>query len=112
VDDEHAMLAMLRRMLEDAGQVVDAASSGAEAVEKLNGGKYDLVICDVEMGPVKGFSVREAMLGMGSTAGFIFTTGNVLSAPLMGKLKESKVPFLAKPFSMDELYGAINDALA
>ncbi len=112
VDDEPAMLAMLRRMLEDAGQVVDGASSGAEGVEKLNGGKYDLVICDVEMGPVKGFSVREAMLEMGSTAGFIFTTGNVLSASLMGKLKESKVPFLAKPFSMDELYGAINDALA
>jgi len=112
VDDEPAMLAMLRRMLEDAGQIVDAASSGAEAIEKLNRGKYDLVICDVEMGPVKGFSVREAMLGMGSTAGFIFTTGNVLSAPLMGKLKESGVPFLAKPFSMDELYGAINDAMA
>ncbi|OGS25453.1 MAG: hypothetical protein A3J70_07990, partial [Elusimicrobia bacterium RIFCSPHIGHO2_02_FULL_61_10] len=39
VDDEPAMLAMLRRMLEDAGQVVDDASSGSEAVEKLNGGK-------------------------------------------------------------------------
>ena len=111
VDDEPAMLAMLRRILEDAGQVVDAASSGGEAVDKLNGGVYDLVICDVEMGAVKGFSVREAMLAMGSTAGFIFTTGNVLSASLMGKLKGSGVPFLAKPFSLDELYGAMNDVL-
>jgi two-component system NtrC family sensor kinase len=112
VDDEPDMLAMLRRMLEDAGQVVDAASSGPAAIVKLNNGGYDLVICDVEMGPVKGFSVREAMLGMSSTAGFIFTTGNVLSASLMRKLKDSNVPFLTKPFSMDELYGAITDALA
>lgn len=112
VDDEPAMLAMLRRLLEDAGQVVDSAASGAEAVEKLAGGKYGLVICDVEMGAVKGFSVREAMLKMDSPAGFIFTTGNLLSPALMGKLKEARVPFLAKPFNMDELYAAIGDALA
>ena len=112
VDDEPAMLTMLRRMLEDAGQIVDSAASGAEGIEKLAKGGYDLVICDVEMGVVKGFSVREAMLETGSTAGFVFTTGNLLSASLMGKLKKSGVPFLAKPFSMAELYGVISEALA
>ncbi|MEK7721476.1 MAG: ATP-binding protein, partial [Elusimicrobiota bacterium] len=111
VDDEPAMLSMLRRVLEDAGQVVDAVSSGAEAIKKLYDGKYDLVICDVEMGAVKGFLVREAMLKTGSAAGFIFTTGNLLSAPLMEKLKDSSVPFLAKPFTIDELYVAMNGAL-
>ena len=111
VDDEPVMLSMLRRMLEAAGQAVDSAPSGAEAIEKLEGGRYDLVICDVEMGAVKGFSVREAMLAAGSTAGFIFTTGNLLNAALIGKLKAAGVPFLPKPFSIDELYAAMRDAL-
>ncbi|OHE77309.1 MAG: hypothetical protein A2107_01935 [Verrucomicrobia bacterium GWF2_62_7] len=110
VDDEPAMAGALRRMLESAGQNVETAYSGEEAMEKLCGG-YDLVICDVEMGTVKGFSVREAMLEKGVAGGFIYTTGNTLSAPLLRKLNESGVPYLAKPFHLEELYSAVGAAL-
>ncbi|MDD2806720.1 MAG: ATP-binding protein [Elusimicrobiales bacterium] len=111
VDDEAAMQIMLKRMLEASGQLVDTAGSGAEGLALLAKGRYDLVICDVEMGAVKGFSVREELLRSGSDAGFIFTTGNLLNAQLLAKLKESGVPFLGKPFNVDELHSAMNDAL-
>ena len=112
VDDEPDFLDMMRRRLEAEGQIVYTASSGPEAVEKLKDGKYDLVICDVEMGPTKGFMVRDALLGMNSPAGFIFTTGNLLNPDLLKKLKESNVPFLPKPFKTAELLSAMNEALA
>jgi len=111
VDDEPDIAGALRRMLEAAGQSVETAGSGEEAIEKLRGG-YDLIICDVELGPVKGFSVREAMLERGIGSRFIYTTGNTLSAPLLRKLKESGVPYLAKPFRLDDLYGAVFAALS
>ncbi|MFA7009413.1 MAG: ATP-binding protein, partial [Elusimicrobiales bacterium] len=111
VDDEPDIVGMIRRMLESEGQLVYTASSAPEAIAKLQGEKYDVVICDVEMGPSKGFSVREAMLEMNSGAGFIFTTGNLLNQALLAKLKESRIPFLPKPFNMDELLTALNEAL-
>ncbi|MBI4655105.1 MAG: response regulator, partial [Elusimicrobia bacterium] len=111
VDDEPDMLAMMRRILESAGQKVETAQSSEEAVEKLKDAMHDLVICDVEMGSSKGFSVREAMMEMNHPAGFIFTTGNVLSHQLLEKLKESDVPFLPKPFTQAELFRVMEKAL-
>ncbi|MBI4351626.1 MAG: response regulator [Elusimicrobia bacterium] len=112
VDDEPSMLALLRRILEEDGQAVDTAASCDEGVKKLRDGAYDLVICDVEMGEGKGFSVREEMFRLGSRAGFIFTTGNLLSRSLLKKLRDSGAPFLPKPFNTAELYGAMREALA
>lgn len=111
VDDEADVLDTIRRMLEAEGQITDTAASGEEAIGKLKKGAYDAVICDVEMGASKGFSVREAMLEMNSPAGFIFTTGNLLNHELIVKLKETRIPFLPKPFTMAELYAALNEAL-
>jgi two-component system NtrC family sensor kinase len=111
VDDEADIVGMMKRMLESEGQIVYTAASGPEAIEKLKNAIYDVVICDVEMGPSKGFSVREAMLEMDSPAGFIFTTGNLLNPALLAKLKESQIPFLPKPFNTSELLFAMNEAL-
>ena len=59
--------------------------------------------CDlhVEMGAERVLG-QEAMLKMAPRRVLSYH-GNALSASLMENLK-SKVPFLAKPFSMDELY--------
>ena len=110
VDDEKEIVAMLKRMLEPEEQVVDTAFSGPEAIEKLKNGSYDLVICDVEMGAEKGFSVLEAMLELRSQAGFIFTTGNYFNPVIMQKLKDAAVPFLTKPFTISDLFLAMSEA--
>lgn len=111
VDDEADILTMIKRMLEAEGQIVGAAASGAEAIEKLKNEKYDAVICDVEMGAVKGFAVREAMLEMKCGAGFIFTTGDQLNKAIMEKIKQADVPFLPKPFTIPELVAVLKKAM-
>jgi CheY-like chemotaxis protein len=109
VDDEHEVVGMLKRMLESEGQIVDTAFSGPEAIERIKRERYDLVICDVEMGAVKGFSVREAMLEDHSTSSFIFTTGNYFNPTIVEKLKKSNVPYLCKPFTMADLLSAMKE---
>lgn len=110
VDDEPAVLGYIERALEVAGQKVDTACGGLKAVEKLRSDAYDLVICDIEMGRVKGFSVREAMLEINSGAGLIFMTGDTMDEPLMERLKSMNVPFLPKPFNLAQLYAAMHKA--
>lgn len=112
VDDEPDMLRMTKKILEAEGLLVHTASSAPEAIGKLKTGGYDAVLCDVEMGPAKGFSVREKLLELNSKAGFVFTTGNMLNPALVSRLKEYHVPFLPKPFDQTELVSAISEALS
>ncbi len=111
VDDEKDILMMIGRMLEAEGEVVHTASSAPEAIAKLKDAIYDAVICDVEMGAVKGFAVRQAMLEMKSGAGFIFTTGDQLNKSIMEQIKKANVPFLPKPFTITELLAVLKEAL-
>ena len=49
VDDEPAIIFILRMLLEDAGFTVDAASSGREAIDILGKKKFDAVVTDIRM---------------------------------------------------------------
>ena len=49
VEDTRASREMLRRLLEDGGFVVTAASSAAEALDRLDAASFDCMVTDVEM---------------------------------------------------------------
>ncbi len=60
VDDEEMIRRLIAKYAVFEGHEVDEASNGMEAVEKVRGGKYDIVICDIMMPELDGFSaVRE-----------------------------------------------------
>ena len=56
VDDEAKIIEVLREYAEFENFSVDSASNGMEAVQKCNENKYDLVIMDVMMPKLDGFS--------------------------------------------------------
>jgi CheY-like chemotaxis protein len=49
VDDDPASRLTLKTVLEAGGYNVDAAATAAEALDKLDGGKYALVLSDLQM---------------------------------------------------------------
>lgn len=58
VDDNPASRLTLKTVLEAGGYSVDAAASAAEAVGKLDEGKYELVLSDLQMeSPEAGLKV-------------------------------------------------------
>lgn len=58
VDDDPASRLTLKTVLEAGGYNVDAAASAAEAVGKLDKGKYELVLSDLQMeSPEAGLKV-------------------------------------------------------
>ena len=56
-DDEAAIADLVARVLSDEGFEAIAAYSGAEALEQLESGAYDLGILDVMMPDLDGFEV-------------------------------------------------------
>ncbi len=57
IDDEKAILDMLRRALILFGFCVDIASSGEEGIEKFKNKKFDVVVTDILMPGIDGVSV-------------------------------------------------------
>src|SRR5215471_3757847 len=58
VDDDPTSRLTLKTVLEAGGYFVDSAASGAEAVEKLEEGEYQLVLSDLDMeSPQAGLKV-------------------------------------------------------
>jgi DNA-binding response OmpR family regulator len=60
VDDEQGIRSIIRKYAEFEGYTVDEAADGMEAVDKCRSNSYDLIIMDVMMPELDGFSaVRE-----------------------------------------------------
>src|SRR5262249_2485718 len=59
VDDEKAILVALRGLFTKEGYEVDPASSGEEAVRKLDAGGFHVVVTDLSMDGITGMQVLE-----------------------------------------------------
>jgi YesN/AraC family two-component response regulator len=61
VDDETTLVFFLKQGLEgsDASFIADSASSGEEALTKLTYNRYDLLITDLKMPGISGFTLVE-----------------------------------------------------
>jgi PAS domain S-box-containing protein len=113
IDDEEAVRDVIRRFLEIAGHRVRCAASSAEAVALLNrAGPVDLVILDLMMpreDPVSAFErLRQERPGLPA----LLCTGVITSDTVSKLLKAGAVSLIRKPFRMNELWYAVNQALA
>jgi DNA-binding response OmpR family regulator len=59
VDDEPDIILVMKLVLEENGFKVDSFTDASEALENFRTGKYDLVIIDVKMPVIDGFSLYE-----------------------------------------------------
>lgn len=61
IDDETAVLKVLKQMLMRENFAVDTAESGQEGLQKIHSGEYDLVITDIKMPGMSGTQVARAV---------------------------------------------------
>lgn len=59
IDDEESVLEALSRVLEHNGFDCETALGGREALEKVQSYKPDLIILDIKMSDIDGFTVLE-----------------------------------------------------
>jgi two-component system NtrC family sensor kinase len=105
VDDETGILDLVRLALNRRGMHVDCASNGKEALDKLQMGSYDCVLCDLKMPGITGRDVYQGYRQRHPDAAkvFIVMSGELMQQETQTFLKETQVPLLQKPFTLAEL---------
>ena len=103
VDDEINMRHMLQVMLTKAGYFADAAGDGFEALEKLEKGEFDLVLCDVKMPRMDGMTFLTQAREKHPEGTFIMMSayGNIDDA--LEAMKIGAYDYISKPFKTDEV---------
>ena len=105
VEDEAALAAAMAESFGDAGFLVDRAGDGEEAMARLEGGQYDVIISDLKMPRMDGIQLLAALRERHpEMAGRImFVTGDVVGTDAERFLADSGCRWLAKPFRLNEL---------
>jgi two-component system LytT family response regulator len=107
VDDEPLARQRVRHLLESEPGIesVAEAANGAEAIEKIESGRPDLVFLDVQMPEVDGFDVIDA-IGSDTFPKVIFTTAYDQYA--LRAFEVNAVDYLLKPVDADRFRRALD----
>jgi PAS domain S-box-containing protein len=112
VDDEQAVLDVVRRFLEIAGHRVHCARTGTEALSVLgNGSHFDLVILDLMIPREDSTATIKSIRQRCPDLPILLCTGLLQTGPAAPELQQQQVQLLRKPFRMNELWFAVNQAL-
>ncbi len=114
VEDEPTVAQLIADVLGEEGHPVDAVLDSREALARIARISYDLVICDLRMPHLDGRGLYRELVRQGSPLRrrFVFVTGDTLAPHTLEFLETSGVPYVAKPFLVEELKQAVEKALA
>jgi DNA-binding response OmpR family regulator len=111
VDDEPHMRRGLRDNLEFEGYQVEEAVDGIDALEKLVGESYSLIILDVMMPRMSGFEVCKQIRKEGNDVPIIILTAKGEEIDKVLGLEIGADDYIEKPFSIRELIARIKAIL-
>lgn len=115
VDDNTDLLEVESEILRGAGYEVATALSGAEAIAKIRGGRFDLILTDILMADKDGFDVMMEARRIAPGVKIIAVSGggrvNASSYLAIAKTMGAGGTLL-KPFSGEDLVGVVARTLA
>jgi two-component system OmpR family response regulator len=102
---------LLSTSLRFAGFSVHAVGNGADAVNAAEKGAPDIILLDVMLPDMNGFSVTKKLRSMGINAPVLFLTARDETADKVTGLTVGGDDYMTKPFSLDEIVARINAIL-
>jgi len=111
VDDEPNIRDLLATSLRFAGFSIHAVGNGADAVAAAERGEPDIILLDVMLPDMNGFSVTKKIRSMGITAPVLFLTARDETEDKITGLTVGGDDYVTKPFSLDEIVARINAIL-
>jgi len=111
VDDYKTMIRIIRNLLKQLGfEDVDEAADGSEALNKMRGRKYGLVISDWNMEPMTGYELLKEVRSdpaLGRTP-FIMVTAESKTENVIAAKKAGVNNYIVKPFNAQTLKSKID----
>ena len=113
VDDDENILSLERTILEQKGFVVTTAAGGAEAIKLLGEEEFDLVLLDVMMPEIDGFTVCRRIKEEPRTREIpvIFLTAKGGGEALAEGFESGAIMYINKPFTANKLLTIVNTML-
>ncbi len=112
VEDDEALRTVMARSLRRAGHEVFTANDGHQALDLLDAGKRPgLIIADVIMPGMGGVELQKILSSSGTAPPILLTSGLDASRAFQGGPLPEGVPFLQKPWTIDELLARVESTL-
>lgn len=111
VDDEPNIRDLLTSALRHKGFAVAAVSNGAATISAVLAEEPDLILLDVMLPDMNGFSVTQRLRAAGYTSPILFVTAKDDTSDKIQGLTVGGDDYVTKPFSLDEIEARIRAIL-
>jgi len=105
VDDEPAICQLLKRVLTGEGHEVETVASAGDALEKMKGTRYNLILLDIKLPGRGSIELYKRMQKIAESLArrVVFITGDVIGNDTRSFLSQTKAPYITKPFDIEQL---------
>lgn len=107
VEDNPLNVLVAQTMLENCGAIVDVATNGLEALEKLDATRHHLVLMDLHMPEMDGYEATVLLRKRGETLPIIALTASTPKEVESEAFAAGLTDIVVKPFNPDDLYRVI-----
>ena len=110
VDDELILRESLARWLERDGHKVTTAANGEEGLELIKNDPFDIMLADIKMPGMSGIELYHCIQATDPALAqrILFITGDVLQKTTRDFFAQTKMHYIAKPFTIEQLKKEIN----
>ena len=108
VEDEEKLATLIARALQKVGHQVEIRGDGALALSAIGGSNFDLVLLDVNLPVMDGFSVLKQMRSSANHTRVMLLTARDRVDDRVAGLRAGADDYLTKPFAMEELLARID----
>ena len=111
VDDDRATRHVTRTLLVKAGYAVRIAKDGAEAIDRLRAGRFDLMLLDVWMPRMDGLGVLDRIKRLKERPKVIVMTSDDAPETVLRAFRRRAYQIMHKPVDPETLVSAVHDAI-
>ena len=112
MDDEQEIVSSYKTILSAKGYQADGATSGKEAIRKIQGMKWDIIITDLEMGETNGLQILAEANKLDPAPVTIILTGYASLDSALKAIQFGAAGYLMKPCDVNQMEAAIQQGLA
>ncbi|MCX7728974.1 MAG: sigma-54 dependent transcriptional regulator [Bacteroidia bacterium] len=110
IDDEKAIRSVVKEILQAENFMVDECANGAEALEKIQKEKYDILLCDIKMPKLNGEELFQKIQEFQYPTAFIVMSAHGDIDTAVNFMKAGAFDYLQKPFSLEKLISTCRNA--
>ncbi|WP_243739414.1 response regulator [Flavicella sediminum] len=111
VEDNQINVMVGKQILEKHGLQVDVAEHGQEAVDKVKANTYDLVLMDIQMPIMDGYTATKEIRKFNTTVPILALSASVFMEVKNKILDSGMNGFIFKPFNPDDLLNKIEEQI-